>query len=63
MRILDHKNITNTLRYTQLIEIDNDEYITKVAKTIEDTCKLIEVGYEYVTEFQNQGAKIFKKRK
>jgi len=63
MRILGHKNITNTLRYTQLIQTDDDEFITKVAKTVEQACKLIEAGYEYVTEFQEQGVKIFRKRK
>ena len=63
MRVLGHKNITNTLRYTQLIQTDDDEFITKVAKTVEQACKLIEAGYEYVTEFQDQGVKIFRKRK
>ena len=63
MRVLGHKNITNTLRYTQLIQTDDDEFITKVAKTVEEACKLIEAGYEYVTEFQDQGVKIFRKRK
>jgi hypothetical protein len=63
MRVLGHKNITNTLRYTQLIQTDDDEFITKVAKTVEDACKLIEAGYDYVTEFQDQGVKIFRKRK
>jgi integrase len=63
MRILGQKNITNTLRYTQLIQTDDDDFISKVAKTVEDACKLIDVGYEYVTEFQDQGVKIFRKRK
>ncbi len=63
MRVLGHKNITNTLRYTQLIQMDDDEFITKVAKTVEEACKLVEAGYEYVTEFQDQGVKIFRKRK
>ena len=63
MRILGHKNITNTLRYTQLIQTEDDEFISKVAKTVEDACKLIDTGYEYVTEFQDQGVKIFRKRK
>jgi len=62
MRILGHKNITNTLRYTQLIQTEDDEFISKVAKTVEDVCKLTEAGYEYVTEFQDQGVKIFRKR-
>ena len=63
MRVLGHKNITNTLRYTQLIQMDDDEFLTKVAKTVDDACKLIEAGYDYVTEFQDQGVKIFRKRK
>ena len=53
MRVLGHKNITNTLRYTQLIQTEDDEFISKVAKTVDDACKLIETGYEYVTEFQD----------
>ena len=63
MRVLGHKNITNTLRYTQLIQTTDDDFITKVAKTVEEACKLIEAGYDYVTEFQDQGVKIFRKRK
>jgi len=63
MKILGHKNITNTLRYTQLIQTDDDDFITGVAKTVEEACKLIETGYEYVTEFPEEGVKIFRKRK
>ncbi|MCW3986452.1 MAG: tyrosine-type recombinase/integrase [Candidatus Bathyarchaeota archaeon] len=63
MKMLGHKNISNTLRYTQLIEIDDDEFISKVAKTVEEACALIELGYDYITEFRKQGIKIFKKRK
>jgi integrase len=32
MRLLGHKNIKNTLVYTQLIEFKNDEFVCKVAK-------------------------------
>ena len=63
MRVLGHKNIINTLRYTQLIQTTDDDFITKVAKTVEEACNLIEAGYEYVTEFQDLGVKIFRKRK
>jgi integrase len=63
MRLLGHKNITNTLRYTQLIKTDDDEFISKVANSVEEACKLIEAGYEYVTEFPDKGVKIFRKRK
>jgi len=37
------------------------EYISKIAKTEQEICTLIEAGFEYVTDFQ--GSKIFKKEK
>ena len=61
MKLLGHKNITNTLIYTQLVNFDEEEYISKVAWTLEEACKLVEAGYEYVCEME--GAKIFRKRK
>lgn len=64
MQALGHKNIKNTLLYVQLEEAlfqGEQDYISKVAKTEKDICALIEVGFEYVTEFE--GAKIFRKRK
>lgn len=41
----------------------DDEFTSKVAKTVEEACVLIDAGYEYVTEFREEGIKIFKKRK
>jgi len=38
-----------------------EEFICKVAKTIEEAKELIELGFEYVCEFQD--AKLFRKRK
>jgi len=64
MQRLGHKNIKNTLLYVQLEEAlfqGDQDYISKVAKTEKDICALIEVGFEYITEFE--GAKIFRKRK
>jgi len=61
MKVLGHKNINNTLRYTQLIDFENDEYTSKVARTIEETCELVELGFQYVCDFD--GAKIFRKRR
>ncbi|MGB9135216.1 MAG: site-specific integrase, partial [Candidatus Bathyarchaeia archaeon] len=64
MQRLGHKNIKNTLMYVQLEEAlfqDEQDYISKVAKTEKEICSLVEAGFEYVTEFE--GAKIFKKRK
>ena len=61
MQILGHKNIRNTLVYTHLVSFETDDYICKVAKTIEEATALIENGFEFVTSFQD--AKLFRKRK
>jgi integrase len=61
MKLLGHKNITNTLIYTQLVNFDEEEYVSKVAWNLEEACRLVEAGYEYVCEME--GAKIFRRRK
>jgi len=64
MQILGHRNIKNTLKYTQLVknfEGNDDEYISKVAKTVEEARQLIEAGFEYICDFE--GTKLFRKRK
>ena len=38
-----------------------EEYSVKVASNVEESCKLIEVGFEFVTEMEDK--KIFRKRK
>jgi len=48
MRLLGHKNIANTLIYTQLVEFESDEYCSAVASSVEEAKKLIEAGFEYV---------------
>lgn len=63
MRMLGHRNINNTLKYTQLIRTEDDEFFSKVAVSVEEACALVESGYEYVTEFKDEGIKIFRKRK
>ena len=57
-----HRNIKNTLLYTQLVKTQSeDEYVCRVAKTVEQAAELIEAGFEYVCEIN--GAKLFRKRK
>ena len=48
MHLLGHRNIRNTLIYTQLIQVKDDEYIAKVAKSEKKVCELVEAGFEYV---------------
>jgi integrase len=61
MQILGHKNIQNTLLYTQLLTFKNDEFHSATAKTVEDAQKLVEAGFEYVCDFGD--VKLFRKRK
>lgn len=62
MRQLGHKNIENTLIYTQLLNLDEEEeYICKTATTVKEATQLIENGFEYITEID--GIKLFRKRK
>jgi integrase len=62
MKVLGHKNIKNTLIYTQLVKFeDEDEYICKIARKPEEIAKLIEAGFEYICE--HDGLKFFRKRK
>jgi integrase len=61
MQLLGHKNIRNTLVYTHLVNFESDDYICKVAKTIEEAKSLIESGFEFVTDIQD--SQLFRKRK
>jgi len=58
---MGHKRLETTLIYTQLIAFNDDEWTSKTAKDINEVCKLIDAGFEYVTEMD--GIKIFRKRK
>jgi integrase len=58
---MGHKRLETTLIYTHLVNFQDDEFTTATAKTIESACKLIEAGFEYVTEME--GVKIFRKPK
>ena len=61
MKLLGHKNIKNTLIYTQLIDSKEDEWVCKVAKTVEEAKQLIEAGFEYVDTID--GIHLYRKRK
>lgn len=64
MQFLGHRSIRNTLRYITLSNVisnNEDEYVCKIAKTVEESKALIESGFEYVTELDS--VKLFRKRK
>jgi integrase len=61
---LGHRNINNTMKYMHLANSllnYSEEWICRVAKTIEEAQKLIENGFEYITTFN--GIMLFRKRK
>jgi integrase len=61
MQLLGHKNIRNTVVYAHLVNFEGDEYVCKVARTVEDAKNLVEDGFDYVTDVD--GMKLFRKRK
>jgi hypothetical protein len=62
MRLLSHRSINNALIYTHLVDFEqSDEFSSAIATTIEQTQKLIESGFEYVTKIDS--VKLFRKRK
>jgi len=58
---MGHSQIKTTLIYTQLLNLNADEWTCRTAKTLSRATTLIESGFEYVTEME--GIKIFRKRK
>jgi len=65
-QFLRHKSIKNTMIYinverTLFASSANDEFHVKVAKTLDEACELLKVGFEYVTDME--AIKIFRKRK
>ena len=61
MKILGHRNIQNTLLYTQLINFESDKIHSATAKTVQEAQKLVEAGFDYVCNFSE--TKLFRKRK
>lgn len=59
--MLGHTNIRNTLVYTHLVDFGSDEYVCKIAKTVDDAKGLVEDGFDYITDID--GMKLFRKRK
>jgi hypothetical protein len=55
--------IKNTLVYTHLVKFtEQDEYISKIAKSDEEFAELIELGFDYVGPTP-MGNSAFRKRK
>jgi hypothetical protein len=64
-QLLGHRDLRNTLIYINLekaiFQNADEEYPVKVVEDLQEACKLLEVGFEYVTDLN--GVKLFRKRK
>ncbi len=61
--ILGHRSITNTMKYTHLVDWkDSEQFVCKVARNLEEASGLIESGFDYVSQFPN-GIQLYRKRK
>ena len=58
---MGHKKIETTLIYTQLLNLNDDEWTCKTATNVKQSTELIEAGFEYVTD--QDGLKLYRKRK
>jgi hypothetical protein len=61
MQLFGHKIIRNTFMYTQLVDFKEDDCITSITHSEQETCPLIKAGFEFVCDFGNN--KVFRKRK
>jgi hypothetical protein len=61
MQLLGHKDIRNTLVYTHLVNLQNDEWVCRVATSKEERVSLIESGFTFVAKEGDQW--YFRKRK
>jgi integrase/recombinase XerD len=62
MQLLGHKQIQNTLIYTQLANFEDDEYISKATSKTEEARQLVEAGFNYVCTTPSD-VMLFRKRK
>jgi methylmalonyl-CoA mutase N-terminal domain/subunit len=61
MQFLGHRNIKNTLVYTQLVNFESDDYHSATATTVQEVAKLLEAGFDYVCTYTD--IMLFRKRK
>ena len=57
---MGHRRLEQTMTYIHIIAdgFDDNNFTTATAKTVEEACKLLEEGYDFVQDFN--GIKIYK---
>ena len=66
-KLLGHKSVQSTMVYIDYEAAcfgnpAKEEFTVRVASNLNEACKLVAAGFEYITEY-GQGSKIFRKRK
>jgi integrase len=61
MKLLGHKSLSNTQIYIGLLPDLTDDYVCETSNSLRDDARLIQSGFEYITE--RNGEKLFRKRK
>ena len=61
MREMGHNQIRTTMIYTQLLNLNDDEWTVKTATNVTEATALIEAGFEYIQEID--GIRLYRKRK
>jgi hypothetical protein len=63
--LLGHRSLTSTEIYINMEQAmfltKNEDFHVKAVSTLDEACKLLELGFEYVCEMDGQ--KLFRKRK
>ncbi len=60
-KILGHKQINSTRKYTQLVHFKADEFHVSTAITVEEAKDLLATGFDYINE--KNGMMLFRKPK
>lgn len=58
---LGHRSINPTLIYTQLIDLEAEDYDSAAARSLAEAQQLVEQGFEFVCDIE--GVKLFRKKK
>jgi hypothetical protein len=60
-KLLGHKRIENTMKYISMIHFKGDEFEVTTATTVEEAKKVLEAGFDYITE--KTGIMLFRRPK
>jgi hypothetical protein len=62
-QMLGHRKLENTAFYTQLLNLESDEWNVAHATNLEEENKLVEAGSEFIRDSDKDEVAIYRKRK